>query len=289
MGRPACSATTSISGEKGASGLRNWIRQAVASNLPYDKFAYAVLTASGSNLENPPASYYKILREPGPLMENNTQLFLGVRFNCNNCHDHPFERWTQSQHWQLAAFFANVARKDDPTLRRTEDRRHRRREGQALGEIIYDGTTAGEVRNPTTQALQTPDFPYHVSRHGLAARHAPRAIRPLDRLAQESVFRQELCQSAVELSDWASGFIEPIDDIRAGNPPTNPELLDRMTAEFVASGFDVQAHAAADLQVGHLSAFARHQQVEQTTTRSTIPTPSPAACRPKCSTTRCSK
>ncbi len=91
-------------GEKGAAALREWIRHAVATNMPYDKFAYAVLTASGSNIENPPASYFKILRDPGDAMENTTQLFLAVRFNCNKCHDHPFERWTQNQHWKLAAY-----------------------------------------------------------------------------------------------------------------------------------------------------------------------------------------
>ena len=60
-------------------------------HTPYDQFVYSVLTASGSNVENPPASYYKILRTPEDTMENTTQLFLAVRFNCNKCHDHPFE------------------------------------------------------------------------------------------------------------------------------------------------------------------------------------------------------
>src|SRR5438093_5657699 len=82
--------------------------------MPYDKFVYTILTASGSNLDNPAASYYKVLREPGPAMENTTQLFLAVRFNCNKCHDHPFERWTQDQYYQLAAFFSQVGRAEDP-------------------------------------------------------------------------------------------------------------------------------------------------------------------------------
>src|SRR5260370_39773302 len=100
-------------GEQGAAALRAWIRKAIASNMPYDKFAHEVLTASGSNLDNPPASYYKILRDPDAAMENTTQLFLAVRFNCNKCHDHPFERWTQSQYYDLSAFFAQIDRKED--------------------------------------------------------------------------------------------------------------------------------------------------------------------------------
>src|SRR5262249_36452167 len=90
-------------GEKGAMALRGWIQQAIATNMPYDQFVHTILTASGSTLENPPASYFKILREPQGAMENTTQLFLAVRFNCNKCHDHPFERWTQDQYYHLAA------------------------------------------------------------------------------------------------------------------------------------------------------------------------------------------
>ncbi len=81
-------------GAEGAAELRKWIRNEVEKNTPYDEFARKVLTAKGSNKENPPASYYKILRDPTATMENTTHLFLGVRFNCNKCHDHPFERWT---------------------------------------------------------------------------------------------------------------------------------------------------------------------------------------------------
>ncbi len=66
-------------------------------------------------------------------MENTTQLFLAVRFNCNKCHDHPFERWTQDQYYQLSAYFAQVGRKDDPAVRRPQDRRHGGRRGQAAG------------------------------------------------------------------------------------------------------------------------------------------------------------
>ncbi|MCA8997075.1 MAG: DUF1549 domain-containing protein, partial [Planctomycetaceae bacterium] len=76
-------------GGEGARAFRNWIRTQVAENRPYDEFSHDILTATGSNKENPAASYYKILRDPDVMMENTTHLFLGVRFNCNKCHDHP--------------------------------------------------------------------------------------------------------------------------------------------------------------------------------------------------------
>ena len=101
-------------GVEGSVAFRNWIRDQVAANTPYDKFVRAILTANGSNRENPAAAYFKILREPAATMENTTQLFLAVRFNCNKCHDHPFERWTQDQYYQTAAYFAQVGLKADP-------------------------------------------------------------------------------------------------------------------------------------------------------------------------------
>ena len=89
---------------EGSAAFRNWIRTQVSANLPYDKFVKTILTATGSNRENPAAAYFKVLRDPAATMENTTQLFLAVRFNCNKCHDHPFERWTQDQYYQTAAF-----------------------------------------------------------------------------------------------------------------------------------------------------------------------------------------
>ena len=99
--------------------------------MPYDKFVRSILTASGSNIDYPGASYFKILREPDSAMENTTQLFLAVRFNCNKCHDHPFERWTQDQYYHLAAFFAQVSRAEDP-----------RYKGQRLGGTDVEGRQA---------------------------------------------------------------------------------------------------------------------------------------------------
>ena len=79
--------------------------------MPFDKFVYQLVTASGSTYENPAANYYRISREPKVVMENMTQVFIGTRFQCNQCHDHPFERWTQRQYYELSAYFAGVGRK----------------------------------------------------------------------------------------------------------------------------------------------------------------------------------
>src|SRR5713226_5498786 len=95
-------------GDKGMWAFREWIRKSVAQNKPYDKMVRELLTSTGSTYENPPANFFRVTREPKVAMEKTTQLFLGVRMVCAQCHDHPFEQWTQNNYYELAAFFAAV-------------------------------------------------------------------------------------------------------------------------------------------------------------------------------------
>ena len=225
-------------GDNGATALRKWIRDAVAKNMPYDKFAHEILTAQGSNLDNPPAAYFKTLRDPDAVMENTTQLFLAIRFNCNKCHDHPFEKWTQDQYYQIGAYFAQITRREDPKYK-----------GQRIGgtavegatplvEIIEDAKT-GDVKHARTNLVAPPKFPFtHAedvkaegSRRAQMAKWITSAKNPY--FARSYVNRVWSYMLGV-------GIIEPVDDIRAGNPATNPELLEKLTDDFVKSNFDVQ-------------------------------------------------
>lgn len=225
-------------GEDGAVAFRNWIKDSFASNKPYDQFAYEILTASGSNVSNPAASYYKILREPADVMENTTHLFLAVRFNCNKCHDHPFERWTQDQYYHLAAYFTQVGRKTDPMF-----------QGQTIGgsavegavplvEVVFD-SGAGEMKHDRTGQVSPPEFPYQ--HNDLAESNATRReqIAKWMTSAQNQYFAKSLVNRLWGYM-FGVGIIEPIDDIRAGNPPTNPELLSALESEFIKSGFDMR-------------------------------------------------
>ncbi|HMJ63951.1 MAG TPA: DUF1549 domain-containing protein, partial [Candidatus Binatia bacterium] len=96
-------------GQKGVWLFREWIEQCVSENKPYDKMVRELLTAEGSCYQNPAVNYLRVLREPGKITEDVSQTFLGVRFNCNKCHDHPFEKWTQNQYYQFGAYFAQVS------------------------------------------------------------------------------------------------------------------------------------------------------------------------------------
>ena len=222
----------------GAVALRAWIRQHVAVNTPYDQFVKEILTATGSTKDNPAAAYYKILRTPEETLENTTHLFLATRFNCNKCHDHPFERWTQDQYYQLGAFFAQVGRRADPRIGDKQIGRTQVEAGKPFYEIVYDAEE-GELQHDRTGELTPPQFPFDCkfeepqsnSRRALLAAWVTSADNPY--FARSYVNRL-----------WGyltgRGIIEPIDDIRAGNPPTNPELLEYLTQEFIDSHFDTQ-------------------------------------------------
>ena len=224
-------------GDVGATAFRKWIRDRVAENKPYDKFAFDILTATGSNVENPPAAYFKTLRSADAVMENTTQLFLAVRFNCNKCHDHPFEKWTQDQYFSLASYFAQIGRSPDPKY--PGNIGGTAVEGaKPLAEIISD-QNGGEIKHERTGETAKPNFPYPVP----MGQSGPNSRRLQVARWITSPENQYFAKSYVNRL-WSYmlgvGIIEPVDDIRAGNPPTNPELLDALTQDFIKSGFDTQ-------------------------------------------------
>ncbi len=224
--------------KEGSAKFRDWIRSSIAANKPYNQFATEILTATGSNNENPPASYFKVLRTPEDTMENTTHLFLGIRFNCNKCHDHPFERWTQDQYYELSAFFAHIDLKADPASKDRKIGGTAVEGAKPLFEIVSD-KKEGEVKHGRTNEVVPPKFPYEIqyessdnlTRREKLARWMTDADNPY--FARSYVNRVWGYLLGV-------GLIEPIDDIRAGNPPTNPELLNYLTAQFIESGFDTR-------------------------------------------------
>ncbi len=226
-------------GEEGALLFRDWVRKQVEINTPYDHMVREILTATGSNKTNAAASYFKILRTPAETMENTTHLFLGTRFNCNKCHDHPFERWTQDQYYQMTAYFAQVDLKKDDA---SGDKRigGTAVEGsKPLYEIVED-KKEGEITHDRTGKVTAPAFPYSAkveTSGGNATRRQQLAewITSPDNRYFALSYVNRLWGYLMGV-----GLIEPLDDIRAGNPPSNPELLDYLTHQFVESGFNTR-------------------------------------------------
>lgn len=229
---------TKFLGDEGAKMMRAWIKEQVANNTPYDRMAYRIITASGSNKDNPAASYYKTTRTAEELLENTTHLFLATRFNCNKCHDHPFERWTMDQYYQTAAFFAQVDMKADPASMGRTIGGTAVEGAKPLFEIVSDKKD-GEVTHLRTNKVAPPLVPFEANLVSPSATSRREQFATWMTSPQNDYFAMSYANRI-----WGyltgTGVIEPLDDIRAGNPPSNPELLQYLTNEFVQSGFNVR-------------------------------------------------
>ncbi len=213
-------------GKIGAVKYHQWIRDAMVRNVPEDEFARMVLTGLGGNYSQPAAGYYRRLRDPQVRAEETAQLFLGVRLGCAKCHNHPGERWTQDDYHGLAAFFAQVRYKDGPFFIQLYDKE----------ETVYLDRSL-EVEHPRTGAIVAPRF-----LGGFAATLSPRDDR-------REAFARWLTSSsnpyfarAAANRIWfhllGRGVVDPVDDLRSTNPPSNEELLAALTEDFVKHNFD---------------------------------------------------
>ncbi len=219
---------------KGIVAYRDWIKNSIASRKPMDQFARELLTANGGTYQNPPANYYRRTRLPVELAETTAQVFMGTRLLCAKCHNHPTERWKQEDYYSLAAFFARVERKGELTRKDKFDLH------ELIGEETISVAAAGEVKNPRSGKQVVPRIP-----------DAP-AIRVGDGADRREVFAGWLTApdnpyfaKAMVNRVWyylmGKGIIDPVDDIRESNPASNPELLARLTRDFVASKFDLKS------------------------------------------------
>ena len=213
-------------GEKGMWAFRQWIRDAIASNQPYDDFVRELLTSVGSTFQTPAANYFRVNDDPKLAMETTTQLFLGVRMVCAQCHDHPFERWTQNQYFQLSAFFAAVGMK--PGFDSDE-------------QIVYLKREDADFLHPKTNKPVEPEYLLaSAAMPEIGAFGDSREALAVWLTSEKNPYFAKAIVNRVWSYFFGRGIIEPVDDIRGSNPPINPALLEALEEDFVASGFDLQ-------------------------------------------------
>ena len=213
-------------GEKGMWAFRQWIRDAIASNQSYDDFVRELLTSVGSTFQSPAANYYRVNDDPKLAMETTTQLFLGVRMVCAQCHDHPFERWTQNQYFQLAAFFAAVGMK--PGFDSDEQIVYLKREDR---DFLHPKTNKPVQPEYLLASAGTPPIgAFGDSREALAEWLT----------SEKNPYFAKAIANRVWSYFFGRGIIEPVDDIRGSNPPVNSALLEALEKDFIASGFNLQ-------------------------------------------------
>lgn len=216
-------------GIKAVYNLDAWIRDAFRRNMPYDEFARRVVTARGSTFRDGPATVFRDRREPEEVATMVSQLFLGIRLECAKCHHHPFESWGQEQFYSFAAYFSRIGRKGtglSPPISGSE-------------EMVYTAKS-GSVKHPLTGEALPPKPLF-----GSAAPTDDPDTDPRDVLARWMTEDGKTYFARVMVNRvWADlmgrGIVEPVDDLRATNPPSNAPLLDALADDFRQNHYDLK-------------------------------------------------
>jgi hypothetical protein len=200
-----------------------FVRENVAKNVPWDQFARRLVTAQGSTLSNGAANFFVLHRDPIDLTESASMAFLGLSLTCARCHNHPLEKWTQDQYYGFANLFARVKIKD----------------GDSAGDEVVTSAATGEILHPRRGVVMPPE-----------PLDGP-AVPPGDTRDRRAVFADWLarpdnpyfakaCANRVWSNFFGRGLIDPEDDLRVSNPPSDEALLDWLVSDFVANRFDVK-------------------------------------------------
>ncbi len=216
---------------EGTFAFHDWIREAMATDKPYDLFARQILDANGDEVNDPPTVWYKELQEPQQFVDDTAQVFLGLRLACAQCHHHPYEKWSQDDYWGIAAFFGRVGRRKIPVPGEFSQQ-------PVVREAIFNRSSGSVVNKRTGQTA---------------------VMKPLDgqpvEVGPDDDPRQKLVDWMVDPSNpffaravanryWAHffgrGIVDPLDDMRVTNPPSNPELLDALAKDLVDSHYSLK-------------------------------------------------
>ena len=208
---------------QGTVAFVRWLRRQIANNTPYDQFAREILAARGNTLSESPAAFFQVHKDPEELGRAVSQLFLGVRIECAQCHHHPFERWGQADYYSFASFFTGVGRTGAPYggqkifPQAGEDLKHPRTDEVAvasgLGAEPADLSAVTERRVALADWMTSPDNPFFA----------------------------RMIANRLWAHYFGRGLVEPIDDMRATNPATNEPLLEALADHLIQQEFDIKA------------------------------------------------
>jgi len=210
-------------GETAMWSFYNWIRESAAANKPWDRMAREIVTATGNTLENGAANYYVMHKEKTELTENFSMAFLGMSITCARCHNHPLEKWTQKQYYQMSNLFARVGMKN----------------GVRAGDVQVYTNPTGEVNHPR---LGKPLLPAPLDGEQLALNSAKDRREYLAEwlTSPNNPYFAKSLVNRVWRNFMGRGLVEAVDDMRATNPPSNEELLNALTKDFTDHGFDIK-------------------------------------------------
>lgn len=212
-------------GIKAVLNLDIWLRKVFRKNMPYDQFVTEIITAQGSTFRDGPTVILRDRRTPDELTTMMSQLFLGIRLECAKCHQHPFEVWGQNDFYGFAAYFAQIGRKGSglsPPISGSEE--------------FFFNRSDGEVSHPLTGQTMIPRPLF-----GQAASQGDRRETLAKWMTDGSnQYFSQVMANRVWADLMGRGLVEPVDDLRATNPPTNGPLLKALSEEFRAKNFDIK-------------------------------------------------
>ena len=206
---------------KSALHYYDWLADQFAKNRPMNELVQELLTASGGTFANPAGNFYKVETDTLKLTENAAQIFMGMRIQCAQCHNHPFDRWTMNDYYSFASFFAQVGRKTG------EDNRETVVFNRASGGVSHP--VGNRDMKPKYLGGDLPEIKPGEDRRDVLAKWLA---------SPENPFFAKNLANIVWAHFLGKGIVEPVDDVRISNPPSNPELLDELGKRFAASGYN---------------------------------------------------
>ncbi len=200
----------------------NWLMDRISKNTPMDEMVRELLGASGGTFKNPPTNFYQQTTDQLVLTESVAQVFMGMRIQCAQCHNHPFDRWTQDDYYGFMAFFSQIGRKGTDDYRET---------------VIFN-SGGGETNHPVGGRVMPPKFLGDEAPN--TAGKDRRAVLAEWLASPRNPFFAKSFVNRVWAHFFGLGIVDPVDDFRVSNPATNPELLDELAKRFTESKYDLR-------------------------------------------------
>jgi hypothetical protein len=219
---------TEATHKRGTYAFHGWIRDSLMENKPFDEFVREVIAASGDISAHPPVAWYRQVKNTTAQLEDTAQLFLGQRLQCAQCHHHPYEKWSQHDYYSFAAFFSQVGRKGG---------------SQPGEEFVFNRRGMPKATNKKTKQPVSPAG-LGTTPVSLTSDDDPRLALVDWMTSKDNRFFARSLANRYWKHFFSRGLVEPEDDMRETNPPTNPELLDALGTHFVKSGYDLKNLAA---------------------------------------------
>ncbi len=217
----------------GTFAFHTWIRESIAADKPYDEFVRDIVCAVGDESKSPTTVWYKEVQTPENFVDDVSQVFLGQRLACANCHHHPFEKWSQDDYWGVAAFFGRVGTKTMPIPGKVNQNQQNQKQ------VLFVKAN-GNVQNKRT-GQNSPMKPLDADAMNPASDEDPRQKFADWMTSPKNPFFAKAVANRYWAHFFSRGIVDPLDDMRVTNPPSNPELLDALAQNLIDNKYSLKA------------------------------------------------